>query len=311
MYKNSVLDVIGNTPLIKLDKIKSKYNLSFNLFGKLERSNPSGSVKDRAALMIILDALKNNKINKTTEIIEATSGNTGISLAMICAYLSLKCTIVMPSSASIERRKMMVAYGANLVLTSPSDGMKGSVELANKLHLENKNSFMASQFDNPSNIKAHYLYTAKEILIDLDNELDVFIAGFGTGGTLSGCGKYFKEFDKNIEVIGIEPASSSLINNHVAGPHKIQGIGANFIPTNFKKEYVDRVIDITNEESFKMCNELAREEGLLVGISSGAALAGSLKINDEKYKDKNVVIILPDNGERYLSVEGLYEKTSL
>ena len=298
MLYNNILDAIGNTPLIRLTNIEKKYNLGFNLYAKMERSNPSGSVKDRAALYIIKDAIDKGLIKENTEIIEATSGNTGISLSMISSYLKHKCTLIMPSSASIERIKIMKAYGANVILTDASLGMKGSVELAEKMHNENPDSFIADQFNNESNIKAHYEGTSKEIIRDLDGKIDAFIAGYGTAGTLSGCSKRFKEYNPNILTVGVAPLDS---------PHKIQGIGANFTPNNLKKEYVDDVTYVSNKDAYEGARILSKEEGIFAGISSGAALMGAINYNRESLKGKNVVIVLPDNGERYLSVEGLYE----
>ncbi len=305
-YQN-ILDAIGNTPLIRLKNIETKFNLPFHLFAKLERSNPSGSVKDRAAYYIIKDGIEKGLIDEETTIIEATSGNMGISLAMVASALHLKCIIAMPSNASVERMQMMKAYGANLHLSEATLGMKGSVELANKLAKNIENHFLANQFANESNIKAHYETTSIEILKDLNDKLDVFIAGIGTGGTLIGNAKRFKEIDDKIEIIGVEPLNSPLLNQGKHGVHKIQGIGANFVPTILDLNLIDKVLDIKDEEAYEMSKILAKEEGILVGISSGAALAASLKLNEEKYKNKNVCIILPDNGERYLSVEGLYE----
>ena len=307
MYKENILDCIGNTPLVKLNKIIKKYNLSFNLFAKVERFNPSGSIKDRASYFMIKDAFENHKINKDTLIIEPTSGNTGIGLAMICAYFNLQCHIYMPSNSSIERVKMMEAYGAKVILTDASLGMKGAIEAAFKEYKENKNSLVPSQFDNYANSKSHYYTTAKEILFDLDNNVDVLIAGIGTGGTISGISSYFKDNNLNTYIIGVEPSNSPLLTKKYTGAHKIQGIGANFVPAILKIENINEVIDITDDEAYKGCNILAKEEGIFAGISSGAALSAALKLDNNKFKNKNVVIILPDNGEIYLSVEGLYE----
>ena len=306
MHKNSILECVGNTALIKLNNIKKRYNLEFDIYAKLERNNPSGSVKDRAALYIIKEGLKNGSISPNSIIVEATSGNTGISLAMICASLSMKCVIFMPESASIERRKMMKAYGATIFLTEAKLGMKGALDASNEYLKNNPNSISANQFGNPNNALAHYETTSKEILNDLEGKVDVFLAGFGTSGTLCGTAKALKEFNKNIEIIGVEPFSSPLITKHVAGPHKIQGIGANFIPEIFKEELVDQILTITNEESYEGARILAKEEGILAGISSGANLMAALKLKNEDYKAKNIVIILPDNGERYLSVDDLF-----
>ncbi len=307
MIRNNVFELIGNTPLVKLNKIIEKYDLSFNLYAKVERNNPSGSVKDRAAYYIIKDAFEKRLINKDSTIIEASSGNMGISLALISSYYNLKCIITMPSNASKERIKMMEAYGAKVILTKKEEGMKGSINEANRLAKEIPSSFLTKQFENEANIKAHYETTSKEILSDLDNKIDVFIAGIGTSGTLIGNAKRFKEELKSVEIIAVEPLSSPLINKNIAGSHLIQGIGANFIPSLYNKNYVDRVLDISNEDAYRGVKLLSSLEGLFVGISSGASLMAALTLNKEIYKNKNVVIILPDNGERYLSVEGLYE----
>jgi len=306
IYKN-ICESIGNTPLIKLEKIKKLYNLPFDIYAKLERSNPSGSIKDRAAFQILKEALDNKIINHDTCILEATSGNMGISLAMICAYLDLKLIICMPENASKERILMMEGYGAKVILTKKEEGMNGSVKKVNELHQEIKNSYLTNQFSNKANINAHYLTTSREIYEDLHGKIDVFICGFGTSGTLIGCGKYFKEKNKNIKIIGIEPASSSLVSGNKAGSHKIQGIGANFVPELYKKDIVDDVITVSNEQAYEMCNILAKKEGIFVGISSGANIAGILKLDRNSYRNCNIVTVLPDNGERYLSVDGLFK----
>lgn len=306
MYKNSILECVGNTPLIKLNNINKRYNLDFDIFAKLERSNPSGSVKDRAALYIIKEGLKDGSIKSDSIIVEATSGNTGISLAMICSSLSLKCVIFMPESASIERRKMMKAYGATIYLTEAKLGMRGALDASNDYLKNNPKAISANQFANPNNALAHYETTSKEILNDLEGQVDVFVAGFGTSGTLCGTAKALKEFNRDIKIVGVEPFSSPLITKHVSAPHKIQGIGANFVPDLYKNELVDEVITITNEESYEGTRILAKEEGILAGISSGANIMAALKLKNEEYKGKNIVIILPDNGERYLSIDDLF-----
>lgn len=306
MIKDNVLECINDTPLIRLHNIEKHFDLKFSLFIKLERNNPSGSIKDRAAKEIILDALKKNKINKETLIIEATSGNMGISLALICASLNLNLVIVMPENSSIERRIMMKELGAKLILTKKEEGMEGAVKLAKKLHKEIENSYYPNQFDNLNNLKAHYKYTSKEILKDLNNDISVFAASFGTSGTLIGCAKRFKKLNKDIKIIGIEPKESPLVSEGKIGQHKIQGIGANFIPKLFNKELVDEVIKVSSLDAYKYMNLLAKKEGLLVGISSGANLGIIDYLKDKKeYYNKNVVTILPDNFERYLSVEGV------
>ncbi len=306
-YKNSIIETIGNTPLVRLNKIERKYNLKFKLFAKIERFNPTGSVKDRAAFYMINEGFRQGLINDDTLIIEPTSGNTGIALAMVCAYFNLKLHIYMPENCSKERVQMMKAFGAKVNLTPKSIGMKGSVNLALEEAKNTSNSFVPSQFTNEANVLAHYEGTGKEILEALDNKVDVFLAGFGTGGTVSGVGKRLKEVNKDTEVIGVEPFSSPLLTENKTGPHKIQGIGANFIPAILDKNVIDRFIDIKDEEAYKFARELVEVEGIFAGISSGACLAASLKLDNDKYKDKNVVIILPDNGERYLSVPDLYE----
>ena len=303
----SIEKAIGNTPLLKLNNIINSFNLSFSLYAKLERNNPSGSVKDRAAYFIINDALKEKKITKNSVVIEATSGNMGISLSMICASIGIKCIICMPENASKERVLMMKAYGSEVILTKKEEGMVGSVKMAEELATKYKDSFLAHQFENESNVKAHYETTSWEILKDLEGKLDVFLAGVGTSGTLIGNAKRFKEYKQDIEVIGVEPFSSPLLNKGFSGRHLIQGLGPNFVPKIYDSRLVDRVIDVKDEEAYEGTRILAKKEGLLCGISSGAALKAAISLDKDKYKGKNVVIILPDNGERYLSVENLYE----
>ena len=286
-----LLDLIGNTPLIE-----SKLNK--NIFYKCEFMNLTGSVKDRAALFMIKEALDSKKINKNTHLIEATSGNTGIALSLIANLYNLKLTIIMPESMSIERRKFIKAYGANLILTPAKDGMRGSIEKANEL-LKEKNTFLIDQFNNESNILAHYKTTAPEIYNEL-SDIDIFIAGVGTGGTISGIGRYLKEKNKKIKIIAIEPQNSAVLSGKNAGIHKIQGIGAGFIPKNFDKNVVDEIITVSDEEAFSEMKSLAKE-GFFVGISSGANVAGAKKIS-KLYPHNKIVTVLADRGERYLSI---------
>lgn len=306
--KESMLDTIGNTPLIKLNKIKKEFNLQGNIYAKLERCNPAGSIKDRIAKQMILDAIKKGKINSQTIVVEPTSGNTGIGICAILASLGIKTKIFMPSNMSIERIKMMRAFGADVVLTDSKGGMNQAIKEANEFVKTHENSFILEQFDNPNNLLAHYLTTGKEIYDDLDGKVDIFVAGFGTGGTISGVSKYLKEQNKNIYVVGVEPSSSPFISKGEKGPHKIQGIGAGFKPSILDLALVDKVETIINQEAFDYTRKLAQLEGLFCGISSGANLAQAIKeAAKSENKDKNIVTVFPDNGERYLSIEGLFE----
>ena len=302
--KNDVTEIIGNTPLIKLNNFSKEYDLKANLLVKLESVNPAGSVKDRVALEMILDAEEKGLLKKGATIIEPTSGNTGIGLCAISAVRGYKCIIVLPDTMSIERIKLMEAYGAEVIKTPGALGMKGSIEKANELKKEIPGSIIAGQFGNPANPLAHYKTTGPEIWNDTDGKVDMFIAGIGTGGTISGVGKYLKEKNKNISIVGVEPASSPLITKGFAGPHKIQGIGANFIPENYYKEYVDVVLAIDAEDAYEATRALAKTEGMLVGISAGASLfAGILEARREENRGKNIVVLLPDTGDRYLSTD--------
>ncbi|PSM51682.1 cysteine synthase [Campylobacter blaseri] len=300
---NNIVELIGNTPLIKINS----FSKNATILAKAEFMNPSGSVKDRAAYAMIKDALDKGSIDKNSTLIEPTSGNTGVGLAMVCAKLGLKLILTMPSSMSMERRMLLKAYGAKLVLTEPSLGMQGAVDESIKLKNETLNSFIPSQFENPANPDIHKKTTAREILKDTDGKVDIFVAGFGTGGTISGVGKILKEHNPNIKIIAVEPASSPLVSEGKAGPHKIQGIGANFIPKNFDKNAIDEVITVSNEDAFNTARKLATDEGVLVGISSGAnVFAANLVASKDENKDKTIVTILCDSGERYLST-GLFE----
>lgn len=297
---NSILELTGNTPLVRLNKIEEKYNLNVKLLAKLEMFNPSGSVKVRPAKNMLLKALHENLITKDTTIIEPTSGNMGIALAFVCATLGMKFIAVMPENMSIERLKIIQAYGAEIVLTKQELGMSGALNKANLLR-ESLNGFIPSQFDNINNPNSHYDTTAKEIIEDTSGEVDIVVAGVGTGGTISGIGRNLKEI-KNVLMVAVEPEASPVLRTNVAGKHKIQGIGANFIPDNFDFNVVDDIVGVSDNEAINTARELARLEGIFVGISSGAALFGAIKfIEENQIKDKTIVVILPDTGERYLS----------
>lgn len=296
---SSVINLIGNTPLVRINS----FSKNAEILAKAEFLNPSHSIKDRIAFSMIDDAIKKGKIDKNTTIIEPTSGNTGVGLAMVCAYYGLKLILTMPSSMSIERQKLLKIYGAKLVLTDPSLGMKGAVEESKNIASKTTNSFIPSQFENPANPKIHELTTAMEILKDTDGKVDIFVAGFGTGGTVSGVGKALKNYNPNIKVVAVEPFSSPLLTKKEAGSHKIQGIGANFVPKNLDKGVIDEFLDISDEDAFNATKDLATKEGLLVGISSGAnVFAANLLAKRDENKDKIIVTILCDTGERYLSV---------
>ncbi|NOX14575.1 MAG: cysteine synthase A [Epsilonproteobacteria bacterium] len=305
MYANNVRELVGNTPLVKLNKISNETNST--ILGKCEFLNPSHSVKDRIALNMIDNAFKDNEINKETTIIEPTSGNTGIGLAMVCASYGLKLTLTMPSSMSMERRKLLGGFGAKLVLTDAKFGMTGAIEKANELASEIENSFIPQQFNNPNNPKIHELTTAKEIWNDTKGQVDIFIAAVGTGGTLSGAGKALKEKNPNIKIYAVEPDLSPVLSGGKPGPHKIQGIGAGFIPKVLDTNIYDEVIQVSYENALITTRELARTEGLLVGLSSGANAFVSKQIASKpENKNKTIVTILCDTGERYLS-SGIYE----
>lgn len=304
---SSVVELIGRTPILELKNFKEKYDLKANIFAKLEFYNPAGSVKDRVAMQMILDAKSNGILKDDSVIIEPTSGNTGIGLASVAAALGYKAVIVMPDSMSIERRQLMAAYGAEVVLTDGALGMQGAIDKAQKIAESTLNAVIAGQFHNPSNPKAHLCGTGPEIWNDMDGKVDVFIAGVGTGGTISGCGEYLKNQNSEVKVIAVEPAASPLLTKGVAGPHKIQGIGANFVPEILNREIIDEIIAVENEEAIQFARAIGRTEGVLSGISGGAALAAAVKLAKlEEYKDKNIVIIIPDNGDHYLSA-GLYD----
>lgn len=297
MIYEDILTLIGNTPLFHLNQIKKVHQLPFEVYAKLEKYNPAGSMKDRAAYFMIKGALERKKIHAQATIIEPTSGNTGIALACLANYYHLNCIIVMPKSVSLERRKLIQDYHAQLCLVD--GGMKECVQMAQKIKDEIPNSCILSQFDNEDNIDAHYKTTGPEILKDLP-DVDVVIDGIGTGGSISGIGKLMKEQKRKVLIIGVEPASSPLISKNEAHPHKIQGIGANFIPHNFKREYVDEIMVVTDEDAIATSQEMVKEEGIFVGISSGAALHAALQLKKKKeFINKKIVVIMPDGGERY------------
>jgi len=299
MLVNNMLETIGNTPLIRINKLNSTSN---NIFVKLESMNPLSSVKDRAALFMIEEAEKKGILKENSTIIEASSGNTGIGIAFIASIKGYKCKIVLPESMSIERRKLLKALGAEIILTDKSLGMKGAIEKANQLTKEIENSFMPKQFDNVDNPLAHYMTTAREIYKDLDSKVDIFVSGVGSAGTIMGCAKYFKEQNKDIKVVAVEPKDSAVLSKEKPGPHKIQGIGAGFVPSFYDESLVDEVVTVSYQESISNSRRLSKEEGILVGMSSGAAFTGALKIA-EKVNNKNIVVVLADTGERYLSTE--------
>lgn len=301
VHKN-VFELIGNTPLVELTNYENNHGLDARLIGKVEYFEPAGSIKDRIAKAMIEEAEANGLLDADTVIIEPTSGNTGIGLAAIAAARGNRIIIVMPDTMSVERRKLMRAYGAELVLTPGADGMKGAIAKAEQLAEEIPNSFIPSQFTNPANPAIHYRTTGPEIWRDTDGEVDILVAGVGTGGTISGAGAYLKEQSPSVRVVAVEPADSPVLSEGCAGSHGIQGIGAGFVPETLDTSVYDEVITITNEEAFEAGRELAAHDGLLVGISSGAAVAAAAKLAQRpENAGKNIVVILPDTGERYLS----------
>lgn len=294
--------LVGHTPLLELTHLEAKYNLKAKVLAKLEYFNPAGSVKDRIAKQMLDDAEAAGKLDKDTVIIEPTSGNTGIGLSAIAAARGYKIIIVMPETMSVERRQLMKAYGAELVLTPGAEGMTGAIKKANELAESYEKAFVPGQFVNPSNPKAHYLTTGPEIWEDTDGNVDYFIAGVGTGGTLSGTGKYLKEHNSDVKVVAVEPATSPVLSEGHGGPHKIQGIGAGFVPDTLDTSIYDEVITVTNEDAFKVGKEIGHNEGVLVGISSGAAIAAAIEVAKRpEAEGKTIVALLPDTGDRYLS----------
>ena len=303
-FYTNVSQLIGGTPLLLLNGIKSHFGLCADIYAKLENFNPTGSIKDRPALSMIETALSEGKISQGATIIEPTSGNTGIGIASICASKGFKAILVMPDTMSKERIKLLKAYGAQVVLTDGKLGMQGCIEKANQLNKEIKNSCILGQFDNPANALAHYNTTAEEIINDLDGKIDYFVAGIGSAGTIVGCAKKLKENNSNIKIIGVEPASSPLISKGVSSSHKIQGIGANFVPSNYDGNYIDQITLVTDQDAISYAKLLACKEGIFMGISSGANLFAGVQLAKKiENKGKAIVVILPDSGDRYLSTE--------
>ena len=301
VYKN-LTDLIGKTPLLELGNIMNRYELPATLIGKLEGFNPGGSVKDRIAFAMIDDAEKKGLLTKDSVIIEPTSGNTGIGLASVAAARGYRLVLTMPETMSVERRNLLKAYGAELILTDGAKGMKGAIAKAEELALQTPHSFVPSQFENPANPAIHVKTTGPEIWEGTDGNIDVLVAGIGTGGTISGAGSYLKEKNPDLYVVAVEPKDSPVLSQGTAGPHKIQGIGAGFVPNTLNTAIYDEIITVANEDAFAIGRELATVEGLLVGISSGAAVWAALQIaRRSEYTGKNIVVILPDTGERYLS----------
>lgn len=301
MIYKSFTDLVGNTPLLEADNYVKETGCKAKIYAKLENFNPAGSVKDRVALEMIEDARSKGKLVEGSTIIEPTSGNTGIGLAAVASIMGYRTIIVMPDSMSKERRMLIQAYGAELVLTPGALGMLGAVKKAEELQKEIPNSFIPAQFDNPANPQAHFKSTGPEIWDDLEGNVDVFVAGVGTGGTVTGTGSYLKSRNPNVKIVAVEPADSPLLSEGKAGPHGLQGIGANFVPSVLDKDIIDEIVTVTTEDAYSAARLFATKEGILVGISSGAALFAATKLaKKDEYKNKNIVVLLPDTGERYL-----------
>ena len=302
-----ITDIVGKTPLLKLQRYMDANACKADILAKLEYQNPGGSVKDRVAIRMIDEAEKAGILHKGDVIIEPTSGNTGIGLACVAAARGYHLIITMPETMSVERRRLLSAYGAELVLTPASKGVKGSIRKANEL-AEQLHAFVPSQFSNPYNPKSHYETTGPEIWADTDGKIDVFVAGVGTGGTISGTGRYLKEKNPNIQIVAVEPAGSPVLSDGIPGRHKIQGIGAGFIPETLDMEFYDEILTVTDDDAYQVCRELARREGVLCGISSGAALSAAKELAVKPaYQGKTIVALFPDGGERYLS-SGVFDE---
>lgn len=308
---NDITELVGKTPLMKLTNYSKKQGLLTPVLAKLEYFNPASSVKDRTALYLITDGERRGLIKKDTVIIEPTSGNTGIGLAAIAATRGYRVILTMPETMSVERRKLLSAYGAEIVLTKGADGMRGAIEKAEELAKSYPSAYIPSQFDNPANPAAHRETTGPEIYADTDGRIDIFVAGAGTGGTVSGTAEYLKAKNPEIKVYAVEPASSPLISKGTAGAHKLQGIGANFVPANYNPSVVDGVIAVSNEDAYSTTRLLPKTDGILVGITSGAAVFAAAELAKlPENKDKIIVALLPDTGERYLSAEGLFSEVT-
>ena len=306
MIYTSVTELIGGTPILELKNIAKNDSLSVRLLAKLEGTNPAGSAKDRVALSMILDAEEKGLLQPGSVIIEPTSGNTGIGLCSVAAARGYKCIIVMPDSMSIERQKLMTAYGAQLVLTPGAGGMAAAIAKAEELKAQNPGSIIAGQFDNPANPAAHYRTTGPEIWTDTEGKVDIFVAGIGTGGTITGTGRYLKEQNSDVKIVGVEPADSPLLTKGTAGPHGIQGIGANFVPSILDTGIIDEILTVTTSDAYVAGRRMGTEEGVLAGISGGAALWAALELAKRpENAGKTIVALLPDSGERYLST-GMY-----
>ena len=305
---SNILELVGKTPLLELARYCKTKGCKAKVIGKVEYFNPAGSIKDRVALNMVLQAENDGILKPGATIIEPTSGNTGVGLAMVCAVKGYNLILTMPETMSVERQKLLKAYGARIELTSGAEGMQGAINKANELRDSIEGAVILGQFDNTANPEAHYKTTAREIIEDTDGKIDVFVSAVGTGGTISGTAKALKEFNPNIYVVAVEPAESPVLSGGEKGPHKIQGIGAGFVPAIYDSSVIDEVVTVSGDDAMKTARELARTEGILVGISSGAAacVAARLALRED-FAGKNIVCILPDTGERYLSVAGLFD----